>query len=254
MTYPCISDSNDKYWRARMSYWIFGCLVLNSAISPAFSFGQISPAVYWQAPNHTSGYLADTNYLDESGRERGSLTADRFSLSQDYSITQIAFYGFYGLTGSSGDPDPPAMESFRIRLYTPQSSWPPLLPPNAIWAEAVITDQSRVLTSALVSGRREYRYVADLSTPFRIDAGAPYWLEIVQLGASQSTWRWESSTGGERASQSPIGSAWSLSSGGTAYELRIPEPATLLMYLFAVVAATRRRAMAGMSKIASNEA
>ncbi|MCK6457867.1 MAG: hypothetical protein L6Q92_15215, partial [Phycisphaerae bacterium] len=78
-----------------------------------------------------------------------------------------------------------------------------------------------------------------------VAANTDFWLEVSQVGDPFSTFRWETSSGGELAVQAPMGNPWTLiSPGQLAYELWTPEPTTGALGVLAwmiVARRTRRR-------------
>lgn len=81
----------------------------------------------------------------------------------------------------------------------------------------------------------EYRYQANLDSPVGLDAGAKYWLEVVQIGDITTHFRWEDSVSDLDgvAGINSIHNYWlSTLPGGpadAAYQLISPEPASLAM-------------------------
>ncbi len=220
-------------------------IVLAAVLSlEAPAFGQLGALIYRQQPNRNFGFVSDTLFRDDFGQVQGSLYADRFQVPAAASLGQLVWYGHYGTPDQGFDPEPPLIESFRIRIWSQVSSPFPIQQlPNEVLYETTSDDVHRELTGLLVfPGRREYRYLLDLPFTFSIQPGAPYWLEVAQIGDVNSVFRWESSTGGERAFQFPVGSAWQLSGGGQlAYELRVPEPGSIALMGLAVALVSRAR-------------
>lgn len=216
-----------------------------SFVGPAF--GQLGPLIYSQAPDHLFALHSDTLFQDDFGQTIGELSADRFQLASGTSngIGQLVWFGHYGTQNQGFDPDPPALESFRIRFYGQVNSPFPIQQlPSGVLYETSSDDVFRELTGGLVSpGRREYRYVLDLPSTFWAQSGTPYWLEISQAGDVASAWRWETARGGEYANQYPIGNPWALNSFGfqLAYQLRVPEPLTSSFMALVVLAGAIRR-------------
>jgi len=188
------------------------------------AFGQLGALIYSQPPNRAFGFTSDTAFQNDGGQIQGSIYADRFSIATDRSIGQISWFGLYG---SQFGPiqDPPSDEAFRIRFHDQHGTFPSS-PPDDVLYEELFSNPLRDPTGFFVSGGfPEYRFVVNLSKRFEVLASKLYWLEISQVGEPSSYFRWESSSGGERAFQFPVGSAWQISGGGQlAYELRVPEP------------------------------
>ena len=207
------------------------------------AFGQLGPLIYSQAPNRNFGFASDSLFRDDFGQIQGSLYADRFQVSAAAVLGQLVWYGLYGAQDQGFDPEPPISESFRIRLFSQVNSpIPPLQLPADVLYETSTDAVFREFNGAFVNGRREYRYILNLPMSFTIQPGTPYWLEISQIGDVNSFFRWESSTGGERAFEFPLGSTWQMATGGQlAYELRVPEPMTGSFVAVVVLARATRR-------------
>ncbi len=208
-----------------MRWWLPCTFVVLGFVGTGPAFGQLGALIYSQAPNRAFGFASDTAFVNESGQIEGSVYADRFSVATPSSIGQLVWYGIYGPQFGPIQV-PPASESFRVRFYDQDGSFPPTLPPAGLLYEFNVSNPARTETGFGVgAGFPEIRFVVTLPAPFLVQSNTPYWLEVAQVGEPESYFRWESSTGGERAFQYPIGSAWQLAGGGQlAYELRVPEP------------------------------
>lgn len=227
---------------SRLRAWLYAGFVFGLTATP--SLGQLGPLIYSQPPNRLFGFISDTRFEDDFGNLDSAIYADRFSISQtNVSIRQIIVYGFYGTQFQGFDPDPPAIESFRIRFHNQHGTFPPNLPPGDVLYDATLDSTDRELTGLLVfPGRREYRYTFDLAEAFTPNPGSLYWFEISQIGDPSSTWRWENSNGGEYAVQHPIDGPWqTFAPGQLAYEFRVPEPLSGLLIIGAVMMAMQRR-------------
>jgi len=205
------------------------------------AFGQLGALIYSQAPNRNFAYLSDTQYVNDLGHADGVLRADRFQLTQAAQIGQLVWWGVYG-PQFGPIQNPPFAESFRVRFYDQNGTFPSL-PPFDVLYEATLSNSVREETGVLISsGFPEYRFVVDLSSTFAAPANVPLWIEISQVGDLASTWRWETASGGEFATQYPIGDSWNVNGGGQlAYQLRVPEPGSgVLVGLVAMVMRWRR--------------
>ncbi len=229
-----------------MRWWVTCTYVVLSALWARPAFGQLGALIYSQVPNRLFGFVSDSQFRDDFGQVQGSLYADRFSIQSGADIGQLVWYGHYGTQNQDFDPDPPTSENFRIRFYSQGVSPFPIqqLPAEVLY-DASSDQFARQFNGAFVNGRREYKFVLTLPSLFSAQPGVPYWLEISQVGDVNSVFRWESSTGGERAFQFPLGSDWQLStSGQMAYELRTPEPGSgVLVGLVGLI--LRRRGKCG---------
>lgn len=220
-------------------------LILTSpllSVSAAPSVEQLGPLIYGRLPNRAFAYASDTSLSIDFGVQDSEISATRFSLSDTASAGQIVWFGYYESQNLGFDPDPPSSESFRIRFYRSEGSFPPTALPGEILFDEAHADVTRVLTGLLAGGRREYRYVVSMNEPFTASAGIPYWMSIAQIDDVASFFRWEtSSTNGVRAFQHPENAPLNLRSGDLAFELRVPEPASGFLLIGAVFVAFPQR-------------
>ena len=187
--------------------------------------------VFDQQPTLSGGPLADTLALDELGYEMWEQGADNIRLSQAATIRRVNWRGFYGVSGQSHQP-PPGDETMRIRFYAAR---PGDGLPGGLLLEQSFLNPPRVPTGSEVLAEvraPEYLYQADLSTPIALSANTIYWLEVVQVGDVNSTFRWESGYGlvSCRAFVSDSIPNWTSVSGSYAFQLStLPEPATIAL-------------------------
>ncbi len=179
-----------------------------------------------QGPGRTGGYAADTQFMSEFGGAAGQVVADKFNLQQDLPICRVTWWSFYGSSLAQEVEPPPLSEIVRIRFLGDAVG----LPGALLWEEQFLNPlrQATGFSIATGPGPPEFRYQVDLVNCFAPpQPGAPYWIEIAQLGDPSSYFRWEgSNTGGEFAVRFPIDTPFRLISGigQLAYELRTPEP------------------------------
>lgn len=200
---------------------------------------QLEQVLHSQPPNRLFGYTSDTLVLDDFGNPTGQLIADRFVLNQTAEVTRASWFAFFGGMFEL-DPPPPATETVRVRFWSDAGGLP-----GVVLAEQSFENPSRTFTGffvALSPARREYRYNVPLSPGFTAQAGTAYWIEVAQIGDVNSRFRWENSNGGENAVQFPLGTPWRVTTEGQmAYELRTPEPASLLLIVTAALGGVCRR-------------
>ncbi len=211
---------------------LFGCL----SVVPV----QADTLLHRQAPGRTFGITSDTGFIDDANRQNSSLIADRFD-SLPLPVCRVVWWSFYGSSIAQEPEPPPANESIRVRIYANEAGLP-----GAVLSESAFVNPVRQATGfsiATGAGPLEYRYQVDLPNCYSTSAGSSYWLEVAQLGDVSSRFRWENSnTGGEFASQFPIGSPWRITagSGQMAYELRTPEPTSGALMGFGLAYLLRR--------------
>lgn len=213
------------------------------------SGGVLAGTVFEQLPNRTSGQASDTDYLSFEFGPFWQLEADNVRVSTSALIRHITWWGFYGsdFDESPTAHDPPAGdESMRVRFYgvRPGDGLPDSA--NVLFEESFL-NPSRVDTGFTVAvGARpsEYQFDVDLGSPFHMEAGVLYWLEIAQVGDQASHYRWERGTGllSGRAFSNPIVPDWESTVGSFSVSLStIPEPGTGLLVLFGLSYLLTRR-------------
>jgi hypothetical protein len=183
-------------------------------------------------PLNSGGPAADTEFINSSNDPSWQQLADDFQVSQDAVVRRISWWGFYGSSSLEEIEPPPATETMRARIYGARAS--DGLPDDAnILFEESFFNPSREATGRIVfvgPGPPEFKFEVDLISPFAIEAGAPYWLEIGQVEDFGSLFRWEFSpgTGTPFAFTNPFVSDWESAAPLTsnlAFELStIPEP------------------------------
>ena len=198
-------------------------------------------------PFPTGGPASDTGFRDDFGIQFWQQLADDFVLSQDAVIRHVTWWGFFGSSFTSPAEQPPVTQTMRVRFYDAriQDSLP-----GTVLFEETFVDPSyawtgrQVLTGAVPN---EYKFDVDLTTPFSLTASTPYWLEIVQDGATNSLFRWEFSRSAEVNGHAFVNSAsgdWRSSQSLTsdlAFQLStIPEPGTATLLLLGSSLALRR--------------
>jgi hypothetical protein len=192
-------------------------------------------------PLNSGGPASDTDFINDSGFQRWQQLADDVLLSESAEVTHLTWWGFYG--GSfSGSPNPPVGdETMRIRFYDARPG--DGLPGEVLYEESYL-NPTRTWTGRIVgvgSGPREYRFNAALTKPFAIEAGVPYWFEVVQVGDVNSAFRWEYSIKAEangfvfRHTTLPNWQHTVNTPGDLAFQLiSVPEPQTALLFLLLV--------------------
>jgi len=190
-----------------------------------------------QPPNLGGGIGADTAFYEVIGfPEVWQLVADNVRVNESATVRQVTWWGFYG-GNFDGSTDPPVGDEYmRVRFYAPRPN--DGLPDNsAILYEETFLNATRVATGRVIfGGSPEFRYEADLSTAFLLQANTLYWLEIAQLGDVDSHYRWEYGTGviPGRANSNHIVPDWIFNNGGFAFQLSsVPEPGSLCLFVTA---------------------
>ncbi|MFH1419806.1 MAG: PEP-CTERM sorting domain-containing protein [Planctomycetota bacterium] len=193
-----------------------------------------------QEPTRLGGPGADTDFINVLGLRVWQQVADNILLSEPASIRRIAWWGFYGGSGTPATP-PPSVETMRIRFYGARVG-DGLPDDNNILYEESFFNPSRTATGEiiLVGGiPNEYIYEVDLTSPLSLEAGVPYWLEIVQIGDVDTAFRWENGFGVLAGHAFVNGNVpdWRVSpSGSMAFQLStVPEPATATLMLMGAI-------------------
>ena len=209
--------------------------------------------IFDQPPSPGYAAASDTDYIALHGPDAGQhiwmRIADDFAFSTPQTIRQITWWGCYG--GDDFPTHPPIGDDYmRIRIYDPRPE--DELPGNILYEQTLI-NPSRVATGNIIDipgDPPEYRYQSDLATPFVAEAGSTYWLEIAQLGISDSLFRWETTdTGSENDSTSinDIYLDWTPSPGiAFAFQLSdTPEPHAIVLLGLGFLAIARIRRAGG---------
>ena len=196
-----------------------------------------------QQPLPTGGPGSDTAFEDDYPEPVWQQAADDILLVETAVIHHLVWWGFYG-GNFSGSTDPPTgPETMRVRFYDAKPD--DGLPGGTMYEESFL-NPSRTATGRIVAANYgdEYTFEVDLTTPFQLDAGTPLWLEIVQVGDLDSTFRWEYSPGDGTpyAFINPYVPDWtqSILTSNVAFQLVTPEPATLLLLALGCVLALKR--------------
>jgi hypothetical protein len=221
-----------------MKWWLASVAFAVSCVASA----RADTLLHRQPPGRTFGVTSDTLFRDDSNNANSELIADKFPGPQ-LPICRAVWWSFYGSSLAQQVEPPPLTETIRIRFYDDAGG----LPGTVLWEEP-FANPPRLATGfgiATGPGPPEFRYQVDFQHCFAPTVGAPYWIEIAQLGDLGSRFRWENSnTPGEFAVQFPIGTPWHLaaSTAQMAYELRTPEPCSGALLLLGLVSCLRRRA------------
>jgi hypothetical protein len=184
-------------------------------------------------PHPTGGGAADTDFTTDSGQEHyWQLVADDFTLSSSAATQHAVWWGLYGGTFSGSWDPPPGSETMRLRFYSARAG--DGLPGDIVYEENFV-DPSRVWTGRYITGHPEYRFEADLALPFQVASDTTYWLELVQVGISESHFRWEFSQPGDGTSfvfLNPAVPDWTSAglSSNCAFQLwAVPEPGSSMI-------------------------
>lgn len=184
----------------------------------------VSRADFVQPPGHFGGFDADPSIQ----------VAENFQFGQTSTIGRLIWWGGYY------SPAAP-QENFTVQLFADVGGRP-----GGLLSGFDIGSISKTATGNFVNPGQypEYRYSADLTTPFAAQAGTTYWLSI---GYGQtSTWLWEASVSTDINSgvqRSYSGGPWQPYFDRTAFQLVVvPEPngALLLAGAVASMAVIRR--------------
>lgn len=184
--------------------------------------GGPASADYLQSPGHFGGF----------GSDGGIITvADDFRFDQNTLIGGLNWWGGYF------NP-PPGPDNFTIRLYTDNAGQPGLLLTGFNLGPITKTPTGSFVNPGLYA---EFRYSADLLSPFEAKAGDRYWLSIVN--PPRDIWLWEASGNplNPGVQRSFHGGDWQPYFDNTAFELvSVPEPSSSLLLTVGLLAAWRR--------------
>jgi hypothetical protein len=199
-------------------------------------------------PHPVGGPAADTDFISsDSGQRVFQQVADDFAVGADATIRRVLWWGFYGGSFGGTTAPPVGLETMRIRFYEAR----PVdgLPGLVLYEESFLSPQRLPTGRDVFTTHRhpEYMYQVDLATPFDLNAGIPYWLEIVQVGDVASTFRWEFSAtaplNGFAFLNTGIPDWQTTTSSNCAFQLsEVPEPSTIASFgWLALLALTRPR-------------
>jgi hypothetical protein len=183
--------------KPRLTFLPFAAAVLASL---GFCSAARAGLIFDQPPQAipTGGQAADTLLRTEVfNQPYWQELADDIALASDAVVRRLVWWGFYGHGEASATQRlPPAgNETMRVRFY---SARPSDGLPDLVVHEESFLNATRSATGRNVSDggpHPEYRYEADLSEPFSLQAGSTYWLSISQVGDINSYFRWSFSPG-----------------------------------------------------------
>jgi|CXWL01.1.fsa_nt_gi hypothetical protein len=192
-------------------------------------------------PYNFGGPGSDTAFFSETtGFMVFQQLADNFTLTAPASIGSVHWWGFYG--GFQQNHQPPiGDETMRVRFYDAR---PGDGLPGTMRREETFLNPSRTATGRNVWSdspqQPEFLYQVNLATPFEAQGNTAYWLEVVQVGDVNSTYRWEYSTTQEdRYAFLKTGmNDWQLGSTlrDLAFDLyAVPEPSSLSFFVIGIV-------------------
>ncbi len=230
---------------------VIGAVVVGASVpawAAAHTFEELGRGglVWDQQPHPYGGPGADTDFYSDSGPRVWQQVADDIMLPSAATIRRIVWWGFYGGNFTGSRYPPPGPETMRLRFYDARPG--DGLPGQTLWEESFL-NPSRTWTGRdvqSVGGHPEYVFQTDLTTPFVLDAGVPYWLEIVQVGDVDSTYRWEYSPGVQTpyALKNTFYPDWQRTTLNidVAFQLStVPEPATFGLFVFGFMLVARRK-------------
>ena len=152
-----------------------------------------------QVPHPYGGFGSDTEFPDGFGLPTWQRMADDVMLPTSSQIERVVWYGFFGGTfPPTGSWYPPETETMRVRFLhaDPTAGLPD--ESNVLYEESFLNpfhEWTGRYVNLGSSMRPEYRYQVDLGLPVLLAEETEYWVEIVQVGDIESTFRWESSAG-----------------------------------------------------------
>lgn len=191
-------------------------------------------------PLDSGGGASDTAF--NGGIVPWQRVADDVLLSQSATVHRIVWWGYYNAD------NPPAQETMRVRFYGARASDGLPDEGNILFEESFL-NPSRTATGRTVwvgVDPDEYIFEQDLSTPFELVAGVPYWLEIVQIGDAGALFGWQFSFTDQNDSAfvNDLAPDWMYLGLGAdaAFQLiSVPEPSALgLVFLGTFLVGTRR--------------
>jgi len=133
------------------------------------------------------GLASDTAFrLTEWDPAIWQRVADDILLGAAATVGRVRFWGFY-----NDDVQPVGDETMRVRFYGSRAGDQM---PGTVLFEQSFLNPGRTATGVIIptfGAPAEFVFDVSLSVPVSLDAGVKYWLEIVQVGDEDSTFRWE---------------------------------------------------------------
>jgi hypothetical protein len=176
-------------------------------------------ADYLQSPGHFGGF----------GSDGGVITvADDFQFTQDTVIGRLHWWGGYF------NP-PPGPDNFIIQLFADNGGQPGSVLSDFSLGSVAKFSTGNYLNPGLYP---EFRYSAELLSPFQAQANVRYWLSIIN--PPRDIWLWEVSAspvnvGVQRSRDG--GATWQPYFDNTAFEVvAIPEPNVALLLMGGIIA------------------
>ena len=204
-------------------------------------------------PLNTGGGASDTSFYYPYPWQYWNREADDILLTASAVIGEVRWWGFYH------EGTPPVEEVMRVRFYGTRAS--DGLPDEAnLVYEETFANPMRTATGRIIlvdEGPPEYQFIAELTVPVSLAAGLRHWLEIVQVGDANSTFRWEfspTSDGSGFAFINPDTVDWRRTIPGltvdNAYQLiSVPEPTVFGVFWCVLILAGRRRGRKAVSGV-----
>lgn len=184
-----------------------------------------------QRPYHSGGQESDTEFI-YFGQPFWQELADDVVLTEDATVRQIRWWGFYGSEECGISLPPTGAEPMRVRFYAAREG--DSLPGDLVFDET-FSDAHRYFTGDYVeSTRPEFNYWVNPSAPIPLLSGRRYWLSVSQVGIPESCFRWEFSPG----NNTPYAGRWTFEPGwqyttlnaDQAFQLlSVPEPKSALL-------------------------
>jgi hypothetical protein len=168
-----------------------------------------SAADYQQLPGHFGGFDSDGGDI---------AVADDFQFEQETLLGSINWWGGYFNPPSGPD-------NFTIRLFSDSGGQP-----GSLLGQFAIGAADKVATGQFVGLHPEFKYSANLPAPFLAEAGAKYWVSIVN--PPRNFWLWEGSatTVNLGVQRSFSGGPWQPYFDNTAFEMvAVPEPKGMIL-------------------------
>ena len=222
--------------------------LLYAAITVAlFQSMTLAGIIVDQQPVQAGGPGSDTGFINDSQQQVWQQLADDFVLTVPSTIRRVTWWGFYGGTFSGIALPPRGSEMMRVRFYEARPG--DELPGTIIYEENFV-NPSRVATGQTafsITDAPEYIYQVTLGTPLTLASATTYWLEAVQVGDVDSTFRWEYALANGSmpfAALNDIVPDWHYSAvnANLAFQLStVPEPATVMAFVVATCFRFRKR-------------